>query len=175
MVNSNQGDRSMSWHEKELLGALKRLVTARERLAVLEEQAQGPAATLLDPEDVRRARDLQTEIVALRHKVGGFRGGRYRDELDALLVQERLVLDRLGVASYDELSDRLRRVGNAPVPVVDPTVLEFARRELAAAEQGFLEVQTMEVLPEEEPESDDESDIDLRDGEVGLGSHTQSA
>jgi hypothetical protein len=178
MVTSNQGDRSMSWHEKELLGAHKRLVTARERLAVLEEQAQEPAVPVLDPADLRRAEELQTQIVALRHKVNGFRGGRYRDDLDSLVMQERLVLDRLGVATHDELAERMRRVGAAPVNVVDPTVLEFARRELAAAEQAFLDVQTMDVPPaqqDDEDEDEPESDIDLRDGEVGMGSHTQTA
>jgi hypothetical protein len=179
MANSNHADGRMSWHEKELVAALKRLVVARERLQVLEEQAQEPALPVLDPADVARAHELQEQIAVLRQKVSGFRGGRYRDDLDALIMQERLVLDRLAVASHEELADRLRRVGTAPVNVVDPTVLEFARRELAAAEQAFLDVQTMDVPTEpEQPEGPAEGpSIDLRDdgGEVGLGSRTQSA
>lgn len=163
---------SMSWQQKELLGALKRLVTARERLEGLEAQAGVAPASVVDPADVDRANALLDELAEARDKARGRFGKKWVEKVESLELNLRLVLDRLGCVDEDEYRARRRELAAPPVDAVDPTVLEFARRELAAAEAGFLEIQTLEV-----PEAEPEPEIDLTDATTAEEppSHTQSA
>lgn len=151
---SSSGPRP-SWHEREIALALQRLATARERLATLEERASvappvpEPAG---DPADVAKAHEIVADIDALRPKAASrFGGGAARSRIDELEVNLHLVLDRLGVASYDELVRRLERPSAAAVPSVDADALRFAQREFEDAERSFLEVAAM-VIPPNEPE-----------------------
>jgi hypothetical protein len=145
--------RTMSWHEKELVAALKRLVAARERLAALEAQAGTTVSTGFDPDDEARLDELHAELVHARQKASGPFGRRWSDKVESLEMNERLVLDRLGVASYEEFrSQRVERPATT-VELVDPVVLDFARRELQTAEAAFLDLQTL-VVAEDEPEPD---------------------
>jgi len=163
-----------SWHEREITQALQRLANARANLATLEEQAAtAPARAEPDPGDVTRAAELQADITKLTAKASGrFGGSGARARLADAQAELAAVLGRLGVSSLDELQPG----GGAPTPSVDPTVLDFARRECADAEQAFLEVAAM-VIPdaESEPEApdaeviaaadtfgDDDADLDLR-------------
>lgn len=161
-----------SWHEREVAQALQRLANARAQLASLEEQI---AATVTrpepDPADVAKAEALQAEITKLISKASGrFGASAARAKLEVCERDLRLVLDRLGVEHLDELSAPPTASG------VDPTVLDFAQRECADAEQMFLEVAAM-VIPDTEPEDeqhdaeviaaaetfdDDDADLDLR-------------
>lgn len=138
-----------SWHEREIAQALQRLANARAQLASLEEQV-GATVTRPepDPADVARAESLQADIAKLTTKASGrFGATAARAKLEVSQRDLRLVLDRLGVEHLDELS------APAAGAAVDPTVLDFARRECADAEQAFLEVAAM-VIPDAEPEAE---------------------
>jgi hypothetical protein len=161
-----------SWHEREIAQALQRLANARAQLATLEEQAaEAPARPDPDPADVARARSLQADITKLTAKASGrFGGSGARAKLADAQAELAAVLDRIGVADLDELA-----AGGPSAPTVDPTVLDFARRECADAEEAFLAVAAM-VIPdaEDEPEQPDaeviaaadtfgdDADLDLR-------------
>ena len=85
-----------------------------------------------------------------------WRGGRFgatgaRAKHEDSQRQLRLVLERLGVDDLADLSSPYTDAASA----VDPTVLDFARRECADAEKAFLEVAAM-VIPDVEPSSDDD-------------------
>jgi hypothetical protein len=143
-----------SWHEREITLALQRLANARAQLATLEEQEAG--ATIARPEpdaaDLARATQLQADITKLTAKASGrFGASSARGKLEDCQVQLRQVLDRLGVDDLAELRSPFTDAGSA----VDPTVLDFARRECADAEKAFLEVAAM-VIPDVEPGADDD-------------------
>jgi len=163
-----------SWHEREIALALQRLANARAHLATLEAQHEvEPATIAADPADITLAEALQIDIERYTAKAAGRFGGGARAKLDDCRRQQRVVLERLGVATIDELRTR---GSAAAAPAVDPTLLDFARRECAEAEKEFLEVAAM-VIPEVEPEpegedaevieapstfGDDAHDLDLR-------------
>ena len=145
-----------SWHEREIAEALQRLANARAQLATLEEQVEAAAARPEpDPGDVARAEALQAEVVKLTAKASGRFKGSARAKLEATERDLRLVLDRLGVERLEQLAEVRAEAA------VDPTVLDFARRECADAEQAFLEIAALEI-----PEADDEPEDDQPDAEV---------
>ncbi len=148
----------MSWHEKELVAALKRLVAARERLAALEAQAGTTVSTGFDPDDAARLEALHGELVHARQKASGKFARRWVDKVESLEMNERLVLDRLGVVSYDDFRAQRAERPSSTVALVDPVVLDFARRELETAEAAFLDLQTM-VVESDEPEPDLEREL----------------
>ena len=118
-----------SWHEREITQALQRLANARANLATLEEQVDAavdhPAP---DPADLARAAELQAEATKLISKASGrFGGSSARAKLEVVQRDLRVVLDRLGVERIEDLD-----VATTPTGV-DPTVLDFARRECAQA------------------------------------------
>jgi len=121
--------------------------------------------TVVDPKHV--------DVERYTAKAAGRFGGGARTKLDDCRRKQRVVLERLGVDTIDELR---ARGSAAAAPAVDPTLLDFARRECAEAEKEFLEVAAM-VIPEVEPEvegedaevieapssfGDDADDLDLR-------------
>ena len=143
-----------SWQEREIALALQRLASARVRVASLEEQLASPAATVAaaDPADIDRVEALQAEIVKLQPKASSrFGGGNARHRIDELLVQQRLVLERLGFDSYDAY----HAVGARPdaAPAVDPDVMAFAVAEFESAQQAFLDVSTM-VIADADPDDE---------------------
>ncbi|HEY5155690.1 MAG TPA: hypothetical protein VIJ47_13200 [Acidimicrobiales bacterium] len=139
----------LSWAEQEVLTALKRLARAQSNLQALEGQ-HGPAPRSFDPADADRLDALAADLRHARSKASGrFAKGAARERVEELEMNERLLLDRLGVASYDDY----RAIVDAPPPAIeaaDPAVLAFARQELASAQEAWLSVQAMEV-PDEEP------------------------
>lgn len=150
--NNERSKTPSTWHERETALSLLRLANARANLAQLEEQHEqsAPKGTR-DSADVARAEQLQSEIERHITKASGrFGAGAARARLEEAQLQQRPVLERLGVATFDEL----REGGRDLAPAVDPTVLDFARRECAEAEKTFLEVAAM-VIPEVEDEDDD--------------------
>ena len=175
---NDSGDASgrMNWHEKELLGALKRLVAARERLEALEEQA-GVSSVTFDPDDVARLEAITADLTRARQKAGERFGKKWADKVDGLELNQRLVLDRLGLDSYEAFQSQRRQFDTVPPSVIDPTVLEFARRELASAEASFLELQMVEIIPDEVDPDDDDLEIDLTTDPEGTRgtSRSQSA
>jgi hypothetical protein len=141
----------LSFKDREMVIALRRLANARSQLSHLEEQmAANASARVVDPAELARLEAYQADIDKLTVKAGGrFGGGAARARLSEVEMQLRLALERLGVASIDEL----RTKGSSPSEVtVDEGVLDFARRELAAAEQGYREVL---ALPDEPDRPDD--------------------
>lgn len=175
--DSGNGSSRMNWHEKELLAALKRLVTARERLDSLDRQVGLTTATF-DPDDVARLETITADLAHARQKATERFGKKWAEKAEGLELNQRLVLDRLGVDSYEEFQARRSHFEAAPTAIVDPTVLEFARRELASAEAAFLELQMVQVIEDEvEEDEDDLDEIDLTadDDDANRGSRSQSA
>jgi len=154
----------LSWQERETLLALQRLANARANLATLEETAapDDPFAAV-DPADRVRADELYAEIQKLRPKTTArFGSAAAKEKMDELEVQQHLVLDRMGFASYEAY----RTAADNPVVAgdVDATVLELARREFRTAEESFLEIASMVIPPaDDEPidEPDQEFDADI--------------
>jgi hypothetical protein len=158
-------DDTMTWHDREVLAALRRLASARSRLDQLLATAPAPAAPAVGRDELDELTALRAEIEALGAKARArFGGGGARERRAELQARERALLARLGVASYDEA---VAAAHQPEAPAVDQEVLAFARHELAAAEAAWREVQAIEV-PDEEPEADrgDDEDagaaIDLR-------------
>jgi hypothetical protein len=161
---SDAQGQKMSWQERETMLALQRLATARANLATLEEAA-APADPMasVDRDDARRADELHAEIEKLRPKTTArFGAGAAKEKIDELDFQLRLVLDRMGFATYEAY----RAAAENPVTAadVDATVLELARREFRSAEESFLEIASMvsppsEPEPAREPEHEFEADV----------------
>jgi hypothetical protein len=137
----------LSWRERELLAALRRLANARSQVAVLEEELAAQEASGLDAGAIETIEAHEAELVRLRRK-GRRRFARSaRDRASELETQQRLVLARLDFESYEAL--RAARVGGSRTAVpIDPAFLDFARRELADAERAY---QQMVELPEPGP------------------------
>jgi hypothetical protein len=137
-----------SWHEREITLALQRLANARAQLALLEEQggAAAPAAEPVDPADLARATELQADIAKLTSKASGrFGASSARAKLEVAERELQALLERHGAGSVADLqADR-----SPAAAAVDPTMLDFARRECADAEKAFLEVAAM-VIPEDD-------------------------
>ncbi len=141
---------ALSWAEQELLSALKRLARAQSQLAALESQASPPRRTF-DPADAQRLEALEADLAQARSKASGrFGKGAARDRVSHLEVTERLLLDQLGVSSYDEYRASVDAPPAAAEPI-DEAVLAFARQELASAQQAWLDVQALEVPADPEP------------------------
>jgi hypothetical protein len=143
----------LSWHERELVAALRRLANARSQLVALEEQLEASEVQTLDPADLAEIDAVRAEMDRLQSKAKSrFGGGAARERLAELELSERLVLERLGFATYDELA--AFRAQPPPAPSVDPAIVAFARRELHDAEQAWLEIQALELPPREPDEAD---------------------
>ncbi len=152
---------TLTWAEQEVVDALKRLARAQSDLADLEARAAETTTPTFEAADVERLEQLQGQLAQTRAKAGGrFGRAAARERLDELVMAERLVLDRMGVGSYDDYRSEIE----APlVEAVDPQVLAFAQRELASARAAWLEVQALEIPPVEAPEPlpEAEATIDL--------------
>jgi len=146
------GAPALSWAERETLDALKRLASAQSQLQALEERAAA-VSPRIDPADGQRLEHVHGEVVAARAKASGrFGRAAARERLEQLEMNERLVLDQLGLPDYDAYRRALTG-GSTPGPdPVDPQVLAFARQELASAQRAWLEIQAMEVPEVEEPD-----------------------
>ncbi len=143
-----------TWQEREIALALQRLASARVRVASLEEELATPAAAVAKagPADIGRLEELHGEITKLKPKASSrFGGGSARQRVNELEVQERLILERLGVDSY-EAYVVIAEQPAAP-PAVDPDVMAFARKEFESAQQAFLDVSTL-VLADVDPEDE---------------------
>jgi hypothetical protein len=143
---------ALSWAENEVLGALRRLARAQAQLVAAEAQVAAVGSASFDPADVERLEQVHAELASARAKATGrFAKGAARQRVRELETTERLVLDRLGVASYDEYRARADRSQGSQV--VDSEVIDFARRELASAQRAYHEVQALEVVAPEVPEA----------------------
>jgi len=164
MVDDNVGTPSRpSWHEREIALGLLRLANARAHLATLEQQrSDAPVAVAFDPAPLAEAERLQTDVDRATAKASGrFGGGSARGRLERSRGELDLLLERLGA---DSIADLRARASEPAAPAVDPTVLDFARRECAEAEKAFLEVAAM-VMPDVDP-ADGTDAGDRADGEV---------
>ena len=142
----------LSWRERELLTALRRLANSRAQVQGLEDAMQNQAAGARpQPGDVERIDTLEGELQQLRAKASSrFGGGAARDRLPEVEMQQRLALERLGFGSYGEFA----AAGKRPAVVadrVDPAILDFARRELHAAEEACAELLAMPDDVDESP------------------------
>lgn len=150
---------TLDWYEEETLRSLKRLAQARAYLAELEAQdaaAQAAPLVVADQHDIDRLAELQAEIDRLRPKTRArFGAEKARSQIDELEMQMRLILDRIGFETYDDFLDA-GAVLPPTVEPVDPTVLEFARREVAAAEAAWAELMAVELPASADEEGDDD-------------------
>jgi hypothetical protein len=160
-------DPRLSWRDRELLTALRRLANSRAQVAGLEATTAARAQVPVpDPADVRRMHDLEDELVRLRAKATArFGGGAARDRIPEVEMQQRLVLERLGYDTLAELDRAVEEAADAPDPV-DPAIVDFARRELAAAEEAYEQLLAMpddedDALPPGRVRSTESSTIDL--------------
>ena len=150
---------ALSWAENEVLDALRRLARAQAQLVAAEAQVAAVDSAGFDPADVERLEQVHAELATAKGKATKkFAKGAARERARELESTERLVLDRLGVASYDEYRARADRSQGSQV--VDSEVIDFARRELASAQRAWREVQALEVVAPEAPDAP-EPEIDL--------------
>ncbi len=86
----------------------------------------------------------------LRSKASArFGGGAARERIPDLEMQQRLVLERLGHDSYAAFEQAGRRPAPTTEPV-DTAFVDFARRELADAEEAYEQLLSM-------PDEDDDA------------------
>ncbi|WP_334144909.1 hypothetical protein, partial [Rhabdothermincola sp.] len=149
----------LSFKEREMLTALRRLANARSQLSQLEEKlAAQQQRDSWDPGDLERVEELQRELDKLRQKAQSrFGGGSARERLAKVELEQRLILDRLGVGSFEDL-EALRRSPTSTADEVDPVFVQFARRELAAAEEAYRQVL---LLPDDAPAGSESGDEEL--------------
>jgi hypothetical protein len=152
---------ALSWAENEVLGALRRLARAQAQLAAAQAQVAAAGSASFDPADVERLEQVHAELAKAKGKASGrFAKGAARQRVRELESSERLVLDRLGVASFEEYRARANRSQGSQV--VDSEVIAFARRELESAQRAWREVQALEVVAPEPPDpAPVEPEIDL--------------
>jgi hypothetical protein len=142
----------LSWRDRELLTALRRLANATAQVQALDAaRVRQAAAPAIDPADVEQVEALEAELAKLRAKAGSrFGGGAARDRLPDLEAQQRRLLERMGFDSYAAFA--ARATGDQPVAdAVDPAIADFARRELAAAEEAYEELLSMPDDIDEHP------------------------
>jgi hypothetical protein len=156
----------LSWRDRELLSALRRLANSRAQVQSLEaalEQQREIAPT--DPADVERVEAFEAELTKLRAKAASrFGGGAARERVPEVEMQQRLVLERLGFASYADFTAAGGRAKPAVEPV-DPAFLEFSRHELASAEEAYEQVRAMPDDEPDAPPTPTRSTIDLTAGD----------
>lgn len=145
----------LTWHDKEVLTALRRLASARLQVQSIEaELAASEAAPGPDPLDAGQVERLQDEIDRLSKKANGrFGRAAAREKLVELRRDQQTLLTNLGYESYEAFS----RAGGllAPTDRVDPVFVDFARRELASAEAAWEEVARLPEQPPYVPEDAD--------------------
>jgi hypothetical protein len=148
---------ALSWVEHETIDALKRLARAQADLAALARHPDATAVPSFDADEAARLEEIHADLALARDKATG-RFGRHgaRERVDELEMSERLVLDRMGLTSYDAYRAATRTPARVVEPV-DPQLLDFAREELAAATQAWLEVQ---AIADPVPEADAEAEVD---------------
>lgn len=153
-----------------MVAALKRLANAQLQVAQIEatlaESAHAGAAVVVDPGDVAELEDLVAELAKLAKKSQSrFGGGSARGRSAELEAKQRLVLGRMGFASYEDYVAACHASASAAdaAPSVDPVVVGFARRELAAAEAVYREL----LLLPDEVETDDEGESGSDPGDDG--------
>ncbi len=147
---------ALSWQERELVNALKRLANARSQLSALEEQSRSGSRSI-DQADIDALRETRYELAQARQKgKARFGGGSARERSERLELDERLILERMGFATYEEFEHWRTQPQQASI---DPVIVEFARHELADAEAAWYEIQALEIPPQDpEPDSEDEGD-----------------
>ncbi len=131
-------DHRLSWRDRELLTALRRLANATAQVQALDAaRVRQAAAPAIYPADVEQVEALEAELTKLRAKANSrFGGGAARDRLPELEAQQRRLLERMGFDSYAAFRARPADNQSAAEPV-DPAIADFARRELAAAEEAY--------------------------------------
>lgn len=147
----------LTWHDREVVAALRRLANARLEVEALQAQlARQDAGASTAPQDAGAVERLQAEIDALARKAQSrFGGAAARERIAHLHGEQSVLLARLGFDSYEDFVAAGGLL--APSEQVDPVFLDFARRELAAAEAAWQEVRR---LPEEAPEPRPHDGID---------------
>lgn len=146
-------DAKLSWSEREMLTALRRLANAQLQVAQVDELLERQPALALERADATLVQTTAAELDALAKKARSrFGGGSARARVAELESRQRVVLDRLGFESYDAFvaAGAGDAAGLAAPEPVDPVVVEFARRELLAAEAAYRELLELPDDPDDE-------------------------
>jgi hypothetical protein len=145
------GEPRLSWRDRELLSALRRLANSRAQVQSLEADLEKHRSVApVDPADVRQVEALESELTKLQAKASArFGGGAARERIPEVEMQQRLLLERLGYESYAAFQARARGA-DASTAAVDTGYVDFARRELAAAEEAYEQLLAM---PDEEDDA----------------------
>lgn len=150
----------LSWKERELVSALRRVANARSQVEQLE--AAGAGRPPVEPADAARLEQIEEELARLRRKAQGrFGANAARERLGEVEVEQRLLLERLGFESYDEFRASTDSRGGA-AEAVDPVLLDFSKRELADAEEALQQVLAMPDADETAETPETPALIDLR-------------
>lgn len=152
-------------HVHRKLAAHNRIERARElvRLAEadLERQAAAarraaeglpPEVVVFDPADRDLLDRVHTDLLEARRAVttSGRARRRAAERVVALELAERLILARLGCASFEDYQDRLA-AASAAEPVIDLAYLEYAHEELDRAEAELAALEADEVERRDAP------------------------
>jgi hypothetical protein len=147
----------LTFKDRELLVALRRLANARSQVALLDEKlARRRREESLEPGDVARVDELEAQRERLERKARGrFGKGSARGRIGDVDNEQQRLLERLGFASYDAFcawrdDPRLREAREG----IDPVFVEFARRELADATKAYHETLALPDLVDAEPSVD---------------------
>jgi hypothetical protein len=152
---------SLSWQERELVSALRRLANARSQLLKLEEEAAAAArAPSVTPAGAAALTANHAELQAAQARADSRFGRSARRRVLELDAVERKLLAQNRLDSYDAF---LAWQAGPKSDTVDLALLDFARREVASAAAAVAQIQSLE-LPE----------IDLTD-EATAGAEEEAA
>ncbi len=154
---SADADTSASFEDRALVTALRRVALARSQLEALTEAVR---ATLPAPEfDHAALRELELvhdDLVHARDRARSRFGGHARHRVAELEARHDELLGRLGAGTLVEA--QALEAHPPPSPGFDPSVVDFARRELAEASRALdelLAAQRSSVEADREPAAAD--------------------
>ena len=143
---------TLSWADQEIVASLRRLARAQAQVAAAGGAAAHDRAPALDPADVQRLEQVHADLEGPGPRRRGAAPRERPPGRPRPGDTERLVLERLGVASYDDYRSQVAGAGSEVTPV-DPAMLDFARRELASAWAEWLEIRSLTTDTPADPSS----------------------
>jgi hypothetical protein len=139
------GPAEVSWQDREMIGALRRLALARSQLQTLTDAAaEAPPAPVFDTAALAELEQVHADLVAARDKARSrFGGGHARHRVADLEQRQTELLAHLGADTIE--AARHEAAMPPTTDVVDPAVLAFAERELAAATRELAELRALDL------------------------------
>jgi hypothetical protein len=140
MGGTVSGGNANRWSPQDRVRALERLANARANLAGLERR-DAPA---IDPDIQAAVIDRQQQINQLKTEIGkrGRAGRQARQQVEALLGTQGLVMECLGFNTYEEFLTAIERFDASRI---DHRVIDAARDEVDRAERHFFDTAEMKI------------------------------